>query len=128
MTTQNPILVDIPDDLPHQEWNEREWIGVGKKYPVSSEVPTFIEAARSKVLTLHMGTYALLLSDQFLRTLTATPTLSQDGRTLTLDDTQLQIFNELWGKLQDILRVVKAVVVARKKGRGGAGDVEMDTE
>src|ERR1700720_3057753 len=52
MTTQNPILIDIPDDPPHQEWNEREWIGVGKKYPVSGEVPAFIEAARSKVLAV----------------------------------------------------------------------------
>ena len=51
MTTQNPIL-DIPDDPPHQEWNEREWIGVGKKYPVSGEVPAFIEAACSKVLAV----------------------------------------------------------------------------
>ena len=42
MTTQNPILVDTPDDLLHNEWNERGWI-----------------------------------------------------RTLTLDGTQLQIFNEL---------------------------------
>jgi len=41
---------------------------------------------------------------------------------------QLQILNELRGKHQDILRVVKAVVVARKKGQGGVGDVEMDTE
>ena len=31
--------------------------------------------------TLHVGTYALLPSDRFLRTLTATPTLSQDGLT-----------------------------------------------
>jgi len=74
--------------------------------------------------TLHVGTYALLPSDRFLRTLTATPTLSQDGRTLTLDDTQLQIFNELRGNFQDILRAVKAIVAARKKGRGGAGDAD----
>jgi hypothetical protein len=79
--------------------------------------------------TLHVGTYALLPSDRFLRTLTATPTLSQDGRTLTLDDTQLQIFNELQGKLQGILRAVKAIVAARKKGRGRAGDAnEVDAE
>ena len=26
MSTQNPILVDSPDDPLHQEWNEREWI------------------------------------------------------------------------------------------------------
>src|SRR5882762_3857137 len=37
--------------------------------------------------TLHVGTYALLPSDRFLRILTATPTLSQDGRTLTVEDT-----------------------------------------
>jgi len=29
----------------------------------------------------------------------ATLNLSQDGQILTLDDMQLQIFNELWGKL-----------------------------
>src|SRR5882762_4768097 len=52
MSTQNPILIDTPDDPLHQEWIEREWIGVGKKYPVSSEVPTFIEAAHSKVLAV----------------------------------------------------------------------------
>jgi hypothetical protein len=52
MTIQNPILVDIPDDPLHQEWNEREWIGTGKKYPVSGEVPAFIEAARSTVLAI----------------------------------------------------------------------------
>ena len=52
----------------------------------------------------------------FLHTLTTTSALSQDGQTLTLDNMQLQIFNELQGKLQDILRVVKAIVVAHKKG------------
>jgi hypothetical protein len=52
MTTQNPILINIPDDPLHQEWNGREWIGIGKKYPVSGEVPAFIEAARSKVLAV----------------------------------------------------------------------------
>jgi hypothetical protein len=78
---------------------------------------------------LHVGTYVLLPSDRFLRTLTATPTLSQDGRTLTLDDTQLQIFNDLQGKLQEISRAVKAIVAARKKGRGAAGSTDgMHTE
>jgi hypothetical protein len=38
---QIPINVDAPDNPPLQEWVEREWIGVGKKYPISSEVPTF---------------------------------------------------------------------------------------
>ena len=67
---------------------------------------------------LHMGTYALLPSDLFLRTLVTTPTLSQNNRILTLDDKHLQIFNELRGKLQEILMAVKAIVAARKKGRG----------
>ena len=75
---------------------------------------------------LHMGTYALLPSDGFLRTLVATPTLSQDSRTLTLDDKHLQIFNELRGKLQDISKAVKAIVAARKKGQGGTVDSDAD--
>jgi hypothetical protein len=44
-----------------------------------------------------VGTYALLTSDRFLHTLTATPTPSQDG----LDDLQLQIFIELQENLQE---------------------------
>ena len=78
-----------------------------------------------------MGTYALLPSDRFLRALTATPppTLSQDGRTLTLDDAQFQIFNKLQGKLQNILRAVKALVAARKNGQAAASNAdEMDME
>ena len=71
---------------------------------------------------LHTGTYSLLPSDRFLRTLDATPTLSQDSRTLTLDDKHLQIFNELRGKLQDLMMAAKAIVAARKKGRGGTAD------
>jgi hypothetical protein len=71
--------------------------------------------------TLHVGTYALLPSDRFLRILTATPTLSQDGRTLTIEETQIQVFNELWGKLQDVLKAVKAIVAALKKGQGKSG-------
>ena len=72
---------------------------------------------------LHTGTYALLPSDLFLRTLDATPSLSQDSRTLTLDDKHLQIFNELRVNLQDILMAVKAIVAARRKGRSGTADV-----
>ena len=52
MSIQNSMDIDTPDDPPHQEWVEREWIGIGKKYPVSGEVPAFIEAARSKVLAV----------------------------------------------------------------------------
>ena len=52
----NAITIEFSDedsdsDL-HKEWDEKHWIGVGKKYPVSGEVPTFIEAARKKVLAL----------------------------------------------------------------------------
>ena len=80
---------------------------------------------------MHVGTYALLPSDRFLCALTATPpTLSQDGRTLTgLDVAQFQIFNELRGKLQGILRAVKALVAAHKNGRVAASNAdEMDAE
>ena len=83
------------------------------------------------MLHLHVGTYALLPSNRFLLALTATlpPTLSQDGRALTLDDAQFQILNELRGKLQDILRAVKALVAACKNGRAAACNAdEMDVE
>jgi len=52
MTTQNPINLDTPDDHPFLEWVESEWIGTGKKYPISGEVPAFIEAARSRALAV----------------------------------------------------------------------------
>ena len=76
------------------------------------------QTVHQRIAMLHVRTYALLLSDRFFHALTATPppTLSQDGRTLTLDDAQFQIFNELWGKLQDIWRAVKALVAACKNG------------
>jgi len=41
-----------------------------------------------------------------------------------LDDTQLQIFNDLREKFQNILRAVKAIVAARKNGRGGARNAD----
>ena len=78
--------------------------------------------------TLHVGTYALLLSNWFLHILTATPTLSQDGHTLTIEETQIQVFNELWGKLQDVLKAVKAIVAAQKKGQGKSGTVGTDAD
>ena len=46
------------------------------------------------------------------------------GATQYNDDTQLQIFNELWGKIQHILRAVKAIVAAHKNSRGRLGDVD----
>jgi hypothetical protein len=52
-TAQTRILIDISDsEDDHQEWDEKYWIGVGKKFPVSGEVPAFIEVARSKALAL----------------------------------------------------------------------------
>ena len=61
-TLQNPIHIEISDDESdlNQEWDEKLWIqvGVGKTYPVSGEVPTFIEAARAKVLALPPPNYS----------------------------------------------------------------------
>ena len=53
-TTQNSDIIELSDDESdlYQEWDETKWIGVGKRYPVSGEVPAFIEAACSKVLAL----------------------------------------------------------------------------
>lgn len=64
MTTQNPINVDAPDDSPLQEWVEREWIGIGKKYPIFGEVPTFIETAHSRALAMPLACSAYILSQQ----------------------------------------------------------------
>ena len=83
---------------------------------------------------LHVPTYALLPSDRFLRILTAAPgpTFSQDGRMLNLNDTEIKVFNQLQAKLQDILKAAKAIIGARRKGRGKAGEAnnadEMDVE
>ena len=54
----------------------------------------------------------------------ATPTLSQDIQTLTLDDKHFQIFNELQEKLQDVLMAVKAITAVRKKGQSGMADAD----
>ena len=48
--------------------------------------------------------------DHFLCTLTAIPTSSQDHQTLTLDKTHIQVFNQLQGRLQYIVKVVKSTV------------------
>jgi hypothetical protein len=51
---------------------------------------------------------------------------------LNLDNTDIQAFNQLQAKLQDILRAVKANVGARKKGRGksdgASNEDEIDAE
>jgi hypothetical protein len=70
------------------------------------------------VLHAASGTDTLLPSNCFLCTLILTPTFSQNGRTLTLNETQIQVFNQLQGKLQDIVKAVKAILAARKKGQG----------
>ena len=59
-TLKNPIHIEISDDESdlNQEWDEKLWIGVGKTYPVSGEVTTFIEAARTKVLALPPPIYS----------------------------------------------------------------------
>ena len=63
-------------------------------------------------------------SDHFLHTMAATPTLSQDIRTLTLDDKHFQIFNKLREKLQDVLMAVKAITAVCKKGQSGMADAD----
>ena len=62
-TLQKPIHIEISDDESdlNQEWDEKLWIGVGKMYPVSGEVPTFIEAAHAKVLALPPPIYSLYI-------------------------------------------------------------------
>jgi hypothetical protein len=71
---------------------------------------------------LHVGTYALLPSNQFLHILTATPTLNHHSRMLNLDDTEIQVFNQLQAKLQDVLKAIRAVVEAHKKGQGKSSE------
>ena len=51
---------------------------------------------------------------------------------LNLNDTEIKVFNQLQAKLQDILKAVKAIIGARRKGRGKSGEAnnadEMDVE
>ena len=49
--TQYPILINTIT-VNHLYQNGKKWIGVGKKNPLSGEVPSFIEEARSKVLAI----------------------------------------------------------------------------
>ena len=57
---------------------------------------------------------------------------NQDGRMLNLNDMEIKVFNQLQAKLQDILKAVKAIIGARRKGRGKSGEAnnadEMDVE
>jgi hypothetical protein len=46
---------------------------------------------------------------------------------LSLDESQMQVFRELQGKLKEILLAIKALASARRKGQGkAAGDTEFD--
>ena len=79
------------------------------------------QTVHQRIATLHVRTYALLPSDQFLCALTATP-----PPTLILDDAQFQIFNKLQEKLQDIWRAVKALVATSKNGRAVASNADVE--
>ena len=37
-------LTILTEEHLHEEWDEKKWIGVGKNYPASGEVPAIIEA------------------------------------------------------------------------------------
>ena len=63
-----------------------------------------------------------------LRLLTKSPTLAQDRHTLNLDESQMQVFRELQGKIKDILLAIKALATARRKGQGGAGGRDSEFE
>ena len=51
---------------------------------------------------------------------------------LNLNDIEIKVFNQLQAKLQDILKAVKAIVGACRKGRGKLGKAsntdKMDVE
>ena len=64
MPSQPPSVIEIPDDTPIIEWIEDEWIGKGKIYP-ASDVPLFIQAARSRVLAIP-STYTAYLPSRHL--------------------------------------------------------------
>jgi hypothetical protein len=68
--------------------------------------------------TLHVGMYAPIPSHPDCNTHT------QSGWLNTLDDTQLQIFNDLQEKFQDIWRAVKVIVAACKNGWGRAHNAD----
>jgi hypothetical protein len=69
-------------------------------------------------MLLHVGMYAPIPSHPDCNTHT------QSGWPNTLDDTQLQIFNDLREKFQDIWRAVKVIVAACKNGWGRAHNAD----
>jgi hypothetical protein len=84
MTSQNPIILDTPDNPPHQEWVVKEWIGVGKKYPILGEVPAFIEAARSQVLAVPPACLSYIPSKRMSITDLLKANLPTQSSTLTM--------------------------------------------
>jgi hypothetical protein len=54
-------------------------------------------------------------------------TLVQDHRTLNLDESQMQVFRDLQGKLKKTLLAIKALAKAQQRGqRGAGGDSEFE--
>jgi len=64
MPSQPSSVIEILDDTPIIEWIEDKWIGKGKIY-LASDVPLFIQTARSRVLAI-ASTYATYLPSQHL--------------------------------------------------------------
>jgi hypothetical protein len=62
MPSQPSSVIEILDDTRLIEWIEDEWIGKGKIYP-ASDVPLFIQTARSRVLVIP-STYTTYLPSQ----------------------------------------------------------------
>ena len=55
-TAQTRILIDISDsEDDNQEWDEKYWIGNGKKFPDSGEVPALLNAVRALVAARKKG-------------------------------------------------------------------------
>ena len=95
--------------LPSKNGLRESGLALEKNIPISGEVPTLVQEAHSKTLAMPLE-FGIYPKPENVYNTKAIPTLSQDGQTLTLDDMQLQIFNELWGKLQDILKATKDIV------------------
>ena len=82
--------------------------------------------------TLHVGHFFLLPSDCFLRLLHGTPTLSADGRTLSLEDSDFQVFSQLKARSLNVVQAVKALAAARaaakKRAKKKAGSNDEGSE
>jgi len=120
--------MDIPDDLPHQEWNERESSVGAISYLVVQTYEYAYDIATSELCTNETLHYMWARMHYFCPIDFFASWLqhqcSAKMATHSLLKTQIQVFNELWGKLQDVLKAVNAIVAARKKGRrklGAAG-------